>query len=173
MQASDAPLNPSPEACKYCPGLLVCPAVRDSALKPVASVDLNKLPLGERAALLLDQVAIVENLIDQVKGFYKELLANDPAAEIPGYAVVPGAARREVTDWDAARERLGAYLDTKSLNGAASYRLGELEKALGKALKLKAEPAKEKMNAILGNLIKMKEGAPILKRMKSLREKSR
>src|SRR4029077_16839207 len=90
----------------------------------------------------------------------------DPAYKIPGYAMMPGATVREVTDWETARSRLSEFLPIEQLNSAADYRLGELEKSLGKALKLKAPQAREKMNQILSGLVETKQNASSLKRVK-------
>jgi hypothetical protein len=80
--------------------------------------------------------------------------------------MVPGSVRREVQDWETARSRLSEFLPIEQLNSAADYRLGELEKSLGKALKLKALQAKEKMNQILEGLLETKQNASSLRRVK-------
>ena len=72
--------------------------------------------------------------------------------------------KREVTDWGAALAKLSPELDASALNGAAAYRLGDLERALAKSKGFKAKEAKELLNSILGPLIKVKENAPSLKR---------
>jgi hypothetical protein len=61
---------------------------------------------------------------------------------------------------------LAEYLDIETLKSAADYRLGDLEKSLGKALKLKAKAARERMDQILDGLVREKQNAPSLKRIK-------
>ena len=167
INAPDAPFSPSPEACKFCGAKLICQAVKDLVVKPLTKLQMSALPAdGPRAAKLLDEVEIMASLLKEIKKFYAAKF-EDPTYTIPGYAMVPGATVREVTDWDVARSRLGEFLPIEQLNSAADYRLGELEKSLGKALKLKAPQAKEKMNQILEGLVKTKQNASSLKRVKS------
>ena len=165
INAPDAPLNPSPEACKFCAAKLICPALQEKVVVPLFKVQVNRLPDGAGATWILDQVEMMSGLIKEIKKFYAAKL-EDPAYTIPGYAMVPGATVREVTDWDTARSRLSEFLPIEQLNSAADYRLGELEKSLGKALKLKAPQAKEKMNQILDGLVETKQNASSLKRLK-------
>jgi hypothetical protein len=166
INAPDAPFNPSPEACKFCGAKLICQAIKDQVVKPLTKLQMSALPLdGPRAAKLLDEVEIMAGLLKEIKKFYAAQF-EDPAYSIPGYAMVPGALVREVVDWDAARSRLAEFLPIEQLNSAADYRLGELEKSLGKALKLKAKEAKEKMNQVLKGLVTEKQNASSLKRVK-------
>ena len=166
INAPDAPLNPSPEACKFCGAKLICQALKDSVVRPMTRLQVSALPAGgERAAKLLDEVEILAGLLKEIRKFYATKFA-DPTYTIPGYQMVPGATVREVVDWDTARTRLGEYLEVKELKSAADYRLGDLEKSLGKVLKLKAPQAKEKMNQILQGLYVEKQNAASLKRIK-------
>jgi hypothetical protein len=167
IYAADAPLTPGPEQCRYCPALNICQAVRNLA-SPIAKIQFSNLPTGgARAAKLLDEIAVVRKLCDQIEAFYSEKLSTDPDYDLPGYAMMPGNVRREVTDWAAAHARLGEYLEHDQLWGAANYRLSEIEKALGKTLKLKGLALKEKLSQILAGLIVERAGAASLKRIKS------
>ena len=167
INAPDAPFSPSPEACKFCGAKLICQALQDTVVGPLTKLQMSALPTdGPRAAKLLDEVEIMAGLLKEIKKFYAAKFEEDPTYTIPGYQMVPGAAVRSVTDWDAARSRLSEFLPIEQLNSAADYRLGELEKSLGKALKLKAPQAKEKMNQILNGLLETKQNASSLKRVK-------
>ena len=165
INAPDAPFSPSPEACRFCGAKLICQAIKDTVVGPLTKLQMSALPAdGPRAAKLLDEVEIMAGLLKEIKKFYAAKF-EDPTYTIPGYQMVPGATVREVTDWDTARSRLSEFLPIEQLNSAADYRLGELEKSLGKALKLKAKEAKEKMNQILDGLLEIKQNASSLKRV--------
>jgi len=164
-----ATFSPGPEQCRFCPAQLICQPFRDATVAPISKLQITQLPVEpNRASKLLDEVEMLRRLCDQVEEFYSEKLLTDPSFSIPNYAMVPGAVRREVTDWDAARGRLGEYLDTDQIKGAANYRLGELEKALAKVLKLKGKDAKQRMNEILHGLIIERPNSPSLKRIKGV-----
>ena len=110
-----APFNPSPEACRYCPATLICQALKDT-IGPVAKVQYSELPLEPaRAAKLLDEVAVIKGHIAEIEKFYFQRLSEDPAFTIPGYALVPGVIRREVTDWHAARGSAWKSLSTRRI----------------------------------------------------------
>jgi hypothetical protein len=158
-----APLTPSPEACRYCPAINICQAVK--SLVP-SMKEVQALPDGLRASELLDSVEVLQKRLDAIREYYAARLSADPAYDLPGYAMVPGAVRREVTDWAAARQRLGEWLELEEINGAANYRLGDLEKALGRKLKLKGKELKAGMNTILEGLIEEKPNAASLKRVR-------
>jgi hypothetical protein len=166
IHAESAPFNPSPEACKWCPASLICQAVKDSIL-PVARQQYSALPLEpDRAAKLLDEVAVIKSHIAEIEKFYFQRLSEDLAFSIPGYALVPGITRREVTNWHVARKRLEEFIDEKELQAAETYQLGDIEKALGRKLKLKTREAKIKLNEILQGLIKENQNSPSLRRVR-------
>lgn len=157
-----APLSPSPEACRYCPAINVCQAVK--SLAP-AMREVEALPDGEIGAELLDSVEVLQKRLDSIREYYARRLTEDPSYDLPRYAMVPGVVRREVTDWEAARRRLGEWLELDDIEGAANYRLGDLEKALGKKLQLRGKELKARMGEILNGLIEEKSNAASLRRV--------
>jgi hypothetical protein len=161
-----APLSPSPEACRYCPAVNICQAVKNLAMPVVTKAQAIELPNGEEGARFLDQIEVIMRYLETAKGYYATQLTLDPTYNLPGYAMVPGAIRREVTDWEAARRRLGEWRELEDIEGAANYRLMDLERALGKKLSLKGKPLKERMSEILQGLIEEKPNAASLKRVK-------
>ena len=76
------------EWCKYCQGLLICPAVRKTAsdlLKADEDGSLPaRLPKGDAGSLMLDQMTALSALIDKVREHYKTVLTEDPKA-LPGW----------------------------------------------------------------------------------------
>lgn len=163
IQDERASLVPSVEACRYCPAINVCPAVKK--LVPTMS-EAEALPDGTGAADLLGSVEILQKRIDAIREYYAGRLTDDPSYAIPGWAMVPGVVRREVADWEAARQRLGEWLEIEDIQGAANYRLGDLEKALGRKLQLRGKELKARMGEILQGLIEERPNAASLKRVK-------
>jgi tetratricopeptide (TPR) repeat protein len=163
INAPNAQLSPSPEACRYCPAINICPAVRQLVPR---MAEVEALPEGARGAELLDQVEVLQKRLDSIREYYAAQLSADPAFDLPGYAMAPGIVRREVGDWETARARLGEYLEIDDIQGAANYRLGDLEKALGKKLRLKGPELKERFGQILNGLITEKQNGASLKRVK-------
>jgi hypothetical protein len=162
-----APLNPTPEACRYCPAINICQAVKNSILAIAVKTQVSPLPSGEFGSKLLDELEVVQGFIDAARQHYREQLTQDPSYDLPGWSLIPGATRREVTDWEIARQRLAEWLDLEEINGAANYRLGDLERALGKKLKLRGPDLKHRVNEILRGLIEEKQNAASLKRVSS------
>jgi len=164
LQDPMAPLSPSPEACRYCPAINVCQAVK--SLAP-AMREVEALPDGELGAELLDSVEILQKRLDSIREHYARRLTADPAYDLPGYAMVPGAIRREIKSehWEAVRQRLAEWLDLSEIEAASNYRLMDLERALGKKLKIRGKELKERMNAILQGLVEEKPNAASLKRI--------
>jgi hypothetical protein len=170
INAADAPLSPSPEACRYCPAINICQAVRDLS-KPLAQLQVARLPDGEMAGKLLDQIAVMKELFETVETYYYDKLSSDPSYQIPHWALVPGPSIREVTDWKSAHLRLSEFLDEADLWGAARYRLGDIEKAIGRKFKLKDKALKEKTAEILSGLLSEKPTRSSLKRTKNAHAK--
>ena len=165
IHAPNAPLTPGVEQCRYCPAVMICQPCRDLLSPPTKFQTTTLSDDPERAAKMLDEIAILEGVFEEVKKYYAERLTNDSEYRITGYAMVPGVVRREVRDWDAARQRLGEWLELEEINGAANYRLGDLEKALGKKLKIRGKELKERMNTILQGLVEERQNSASLKRV--------
>jgi hypothetical protein len=160
-----AELVPGVVQCKRCPALNICGAVK-SHIKPVTLTQVSALPDdADRAGRLLDEVELLEEHLSEIKAYYKGRASSDLTYKITGYAMVPGATRREVSDWSAAIERLRKFVPDRDLNAAQHYTLSELEAALGKALALKPKAAKEKLNLLLDGLLVEKQNAASLKRV--------
>jgi hypothetical protein len=164
IQAPNAPLTPGVEQCRYCPAISCCPAVK--ALAPKTQ-EAEALPEGEQGALLLDSCDILQKRIDAIREYYAERLSSDPEFNLPGYGMVPGIFRREIKseNWEAARMRLGEWLDLTEIEAASNYRLGDLEKAFGKKLKIKGRELKDRFNTLLQGLIEEKQNGASLKRV--------
>jgi hypothetical protein len=166
INAPDAPFSPSPEACRHCGAKLICQALKDTVIGPLTRLQMSALPAdGPRAAKLLDEVEIMAGLLKEIKKFYAGKF-EDPTYTIPGYAMAPGATVREVTNWHVARKRLEEFIDEKELAASETYSLGDIEKALGRKLKLKAKEAKVRLNEILAGLIEEKQNSPSLRRVR-------
>jgi hypothetical protein len=131
---------------------------------PLAAQEISSLPPdGPKAAEILDLVAILENQFAEIRKYYAKIV-QERADAIPGYAMVPGPAKRVISDWEAASARLGAYLEPVIVKEAQSFRLGQLETALGDKLGLSAKDARARFNLLLEGLIEWKSPAPTLKR---------
>jgi hypothetical protein len=79
--------------------------------------------------------------------------------------MVPNAPRREIADVDAARRKLGEFLDEGELNTAMDLKVGQVEKLFGKKVGLKGKELREKFNSIMHGVLIEKEPKPSLKRV--------
>lgn len=156
-----AQYNPGPKQCRYCPATLICPALKARH----ATVKIEGLPAsGPGAAQLLETCELLSRQIEQIRGYYKRILESDPAAEIPGWALLPGPARREVTDWRAARSRLEEFIPATEIEKLADYSLPKLERLLRETLSLSAAAAPKRLAEILGDQLRVRPGKLVLKR---------
>ncbi len=165
LHAVDAPLNPSPEACRYCPALSICQAVKNLIMPVATKTQISELPDGARGARLLDEVAVIEEHLQTIREYYAKRLSEDPAFDLPGWALVPNAPRREIEEIDAARKRLAEFLDAGELNTAMDLKVGQVEKLFGKKVGLKGKELREKFNAVMQGVIVEKTPNPSLKRV--------
>lgn len=159
-----AAFNPSPEACRFCPAVNICQHVKD-LIKPIARLQHSALPDGERAAKLLDEVELLQGHLDEIRAHYSRRL-EDPTYRIPGWALVPGAPRRVVADWVAARVKLEEFINANQLDALATFSVPKVEKLLGEAIGVKGEKLKEQLKVVLGDTLKENYPAPSLKRVK-------
>jgi CRISPR/Cas system-associated exonuclease Cas4 (RecB family) len=92
----DAPRRPSPEACKYCRALAICPeAARETkALATRSAADVPALPALELSQLL-SASTVVEDFISAIKDEAKARLK--AGKEVPGWTLIQkkGAVRTD------------------------------------------------------------------------------
>ena len=160
-----APLNPSPEACRYCPAINICQAVKNLIMPVATKTQVSQLPDGARGSRLLDEVAVIEEHIETIKAYYAKRLTEDPAFELPGYAMMQGAPRRAVADWVAGRARLEEFIDANVLDSLASFSIPAVEKLLAEQIGIKGNKVKDKLAEILGPLLELKYPDKSLKRV--------
>jgi hypothetical protein len=165
LQAPDAPLKPSPEACHYCPALSICQAVKNLVLPVATKTQISALPDGARGARLLDEIEVIEDHLESIRAYYAKRLSEDPAFDLPGWALVPNAPRREIEDVEAAKSRLAEFLDNGELNAAMDLKVGQVEKIFGKKVGLKGKELREKFNAVMQGVIVEKTPSPSLRRI--------
>ena len=105
--------------CKYCPANAQCEEARNSSmvalsLSEAISAGRYELPLGPKAAQLLDAISVALPVFEAIRKAYKEALREDPQA-VPGYYLRDGKTRREIKDvavaWHLATQRLELELD--------------------------------------------------------------
>jgi CRISPR/Cas system-associated exonuclease Cas4 (RecB family) len=105
----DAPRRPSPEACKYCRALAICPeaAGETKALATRSAADVPALPDLELSQLL-SASTLVENFIEVIKTEAKARLK--AGKEVPGWTLIQkkGAVR---TDSKALKIRWSELTD--------------------------------------------------------------
>jgi CRISPR/Cas system-associated exonuclease Cas4 (RecB family) len=103
IKRQDAPRNPSPEACKYCRALAICPetAAETTALATRSVSDVPALPDLELAQLL-SASTVVEDFISAIRDEAKSRLK--AGKEVPGWTLIQkkGAVR---TDSKALKAR--------------------------------------------------------------------
>lgn len=164
INAPHALFAPSDEACRYCPAINICQAVKDLS-GPITRLSYSSLPEGgARAAKLLDEVSLLQNYLDEIRGFYSRRLSEAPDA-VPGYSMEAGAPKRAVTDWKLARQKLEEFLDKEQLDALANYSIPKIENLLAKKMGLKGTKLKNALQDILGDLLELKYPEPSLKRV--------
>lgn len=152
-----ATFSPSPDACRYCGAVLIC-----QAINKIAATQYKVLPEGPGATAVLDECEILERRIKEIRAHYYSAL--EAGQQIPGWSLQPGPARREVTDWKAARVRLEEFICAEELDALANYSIPTIEKLLARSLKLKASQVSAKLAEILGDLLGVRPANLVLKR---------
>jgi len=155
-----AAFTPGVEQCRYCPAAMICEASLPAATK------YSPLPDGKLATEVLEECEVLERRIEEIRAYYKERMENDSNYSVPGYGLAPGPQRRVVEDWKRARARLEEFVDPAELEALVNYSIPNVEKLVGKALKLRAKDTGVKLAEILGDLLTVKPGNLCLKRVK-------
>jgi len=94
----DDPGDPVPgDHCHFCPPSLICGAAKEAATRAMLT-KVTQLPLGDKAAKLLDQIKRAQNAFQRNRNHYKQLLeARRDARSNPGWMLEPGDVDREKT----------------------------------------------------------------------------
>ena len=165
----NAPRTPSPDACKWCRAKNVCPEAYGNA--EAAQTELQILSgtaiatlSNEELASLDSKALIVENFIDDIRKELKSRLMG--GAQITGLSLTKGRTIRNVTDPTAASSALSDILKPDEFLACTKVSITALEKAYGKARRLKGKDAKLALEETLGWIIESKEGEPSISRDK-------
>jgi hypothetical protein len=110
----DDPGDPVPDDhCHFCPARLICAAAKDAASQAMLT-KVTQLPLGNKAAELLDQIKRAQALFKEIELFYKRMLEETPGA-IPGWMLQPGDVRRSIEDTVALHKHLSDLFSIEEL----------------------------------------------------------
>jgi hypothetical protein len=118
-------------------------------------------PLGQEGAAVLDSVKRIEELIAELKSYYRAKLAQD-AACVPGWTLKPGATRRSLSDPQACWEKVSDVLSSKVFMSAVKVEIGKLQDIWASAARVPSTQAKEAFNKLMGELIVTFQNAPSL-----------
>jgi Protein of unknown function (DUF2800) len=158
------PGDPVPgDHCHFCPARLICNAAKDQAAQAMLA-KVVELPLGEQAARLLDDIKRAQALFKEIEAFYKRALEETPGA-VPGWALEPGYARREIADTVALHEHTADLFTTAEFLSSCSVSVPQIEKIWAKKSGVPVARAREPFKKFLGTLLTEKRTAPSLSRV--------
>jgi hypothetical protein len=157
----DDPGEPVPgDHCHFCPARLICGAAKDAASSAMLT-KVTQLPVGDKAAELLDQIKRAQALFKEIELFYRRLLEETPGA-IPGWMLEPGDLRRSIEDAIALYQRTAGQLSVEELLSCCSPSVPALERIWAKKNGVPASGAKAGFKQFLGPLLVEKRTAPSL-----------
>lgn len=164
LESHTAALQPSPDACDKCPAILICGAAKSLTV-------LRALPISsdpKQLAADLDKIAVMREYMDEYEEFCKQgLLADPPRFEIPNWAMVPGAERRDFKDLKAARTALlESGIPSTDLDAVKSQTVAAFEKIYARHYGKKPEEVREAFHRLLDGCIEVKQNKSSLKRIK-------
>lgn len=134
-QKDDAPVNPSPEACQWCPAKAYCVAAQTHAEKFGLAIQQPGflLETPEQMSNFLKLSKAVKKLIDErVEKITEAAMAG---VEIPGFKLQPGNLRREVTSGIKAWKALMDYLTADEFAAICKVSITDLEDAVHAKIK--------------------------------------
>ena len=166
---SNAPRNPSPDACKWCSARSICPESYGNAkaatttLQVASSVAVATLS-NEELATLDAKAEIVEDFIAEIRKELKARLMG--GAQIAGLSLGKGRTTRVISDADAARMQLEPIMGIVPFLRSCKISITSLEKEYASATGLKLKEAKAELEEKLGWVIDTKESEPSIVRNK-------
>jgi hypothetical protein len=154
------------EHCKWCPGAMICPARRQETRE--LAVRAVELPIGADAARLLETVARVEAVCEEIRAHYKAQLEADPAA-VPGWRL-QSSVRRWIPNPQQALERLIEQFSVSEFLEHASIKVADLEAAWARKNSVPAAQVRRQFNRFMGGVLAEKRTAPSLKPTPNVRQ---
>lgn len=142
----DAALNPSPQACQYCPAKPICPAVKNfiSELSVVHPSDIiSPVSMSD----YLTKARIVAKVIESIE--YHALEMAKKNGGLPDYKLKEGRRIRKVTDANKCFNALSSRIDPLRFTKACKVQIGELEEVFKQATGLKGMEAKNELEHTL------------------------
>lgn len=162
VQQPNQPLNPSPDACKYCRAKGICPeAGKVVETLPAFAEPRNVAMSAQDLAVFLDRARIAEDVIEHVRAEAKRRL--EAGETLPGWKLKPGAKKETIKDPDAVFARFcGAGGSAPQFMRAVSIAKGKLKDALKEATGLKGAALDAKLSELLDGLTETTTNAPSL-----------
>jgi Protein of unknown function (DUF2800) len=146
------------EHCRWCAASLICPARRQEA--GGLAVRAVELPTGTDAARLLETVARVEAVCDEIKTHYKAQLEADPTC-VPGWRL-QSSVRRWIPYPQQALERLIEQFSVSEFLECASVKVADLESAWVRKNNVPAAQARNRFDCYMQGVLAEKRTAPSL-----------
>lgn len=164
VQQPNQPLNPSPDACKYCRAKEVCHA----AHKVVETLPATVQRDGREIAMTPEQVGqflvaakVAEAVIDSVRAKAKRML--ESGESIPGWTLKPGTERETIIQLEVVFGRfVGAGGTQDQFMGSVSIGKTKLKDALRAATGTKGKALDDALRDILEGCVEAKATAPSL-----------
>jgi hypothetical protein len=125
---------------------------------------VTQLPLGNKAAELLDQIKRAQALFKEIELFYKRMLEETPGA-IPGWMLQPGDDRRSIEDTVALHKHLSDLFSIEELLSCCFPSVPALERLWAQKKGVLVNGAKAGFKQFLGPLLVEKRTAPTLQRL--------
>lgn len=156
--------------CQVCPAVADCEEARALVghFNDSLSTRLDRgeftLPLGERGALLLDQIKIAKSIIKTLEEAYKTELQHAPDS-LPGWHLRNGKKIRQIAEVERALEAWkNARLDIADFLFATEISVSRLQERYGLAAGIKGKRLEQEFNERFSELITFKVYAPELER---------
>ena len=169
--APELVLNPGESQCRYCPAKSICPAF--SAAFSALAVESESRDLSNPAVLLdwWNKAQVVEKMVKELKDRVTDYCREH--GTLGDWQLVERAGKREITNSVELCTRLNSYITAAEWRQCNTVNLGKLTDLLVEKLKASAsasgekltiKAAKEKVEALVGDLIVRGEPTSVLTR---------
>jgi len=160
-------LQPSPEACRYCPVKAVCPAVRreiESFSSQEMACNWETLPAATKVGLW-DKMKLVKTAISDLEAHFRADLEKDPDAFGGELVFTKGRKIRSVTDPVGAYQAVAQEgVSADDFAGCCKVGLEKLKDKVRAATGLKGKALTDKVNQLLEPFTTINEARPSIER---------